>query len=95
MRERTALTSLAAASGYIDEAIDEARTGVTSQLRAASRIVGLGELDAVDQWARESRELRELLALTGAAEVNAEAAEFFWPSLLEAAASLRSASSRL
>lgn len=89
MRDRTSLVTLADVSAYVDEVIADAERGVTSYHRAASRIIGLGALDAYyDRWQHESHELERLMGIAGDAEGAFDAADC-WPELVEAAARLR------
>lgn len=90
MRDRSQLVTLADVSAYVDEALADAERGVTSHLRATSRIVGLGALDVFyDRWQPESQELRVLMSVAGDAEVDEYSAVECWPELVAAAERLR------
>lgn len=94
MRDRSTLVTLDDVSAYVHEVIAEAESGRTSYRRAASRIVGLGALDAYyDSWTPRCPELRELHSVAGMTEVAAVATDL-WPELRETAKRLHTAIGR-
>jgi hypothetical protein len=89
MRDRSILVTIADVSAYVDEAIAEAEQGITTYRRAASRIVGLGALDAYyEVWVPQCEGIDEVHSIAGTIEGAAVASDY-WRELRASARRLR------